>query len=58
MGLMLASAISTFSLCFIMCPIDCLSTRYFNQPYDNNGQGILYNNAFEGGIKIIRIEGL
>jgi len=29
-GLMCCSAISTFWLCTLMCPIDGLSTRYFN----------------------------
>ena len=32
--MVLASAMSTTVTCIAMCPIDGISTRYFNQPYD------------------------
>jgi solute carrier family 25 protein 34/35 len=57
-GSMCASAISTFCLCVLMCPIDCMATRYFSQPHDAQGRGVLYNNVLDASQKIIRVEGV
>ena len=56
-GMILASAFSTFWLCVLMCPFDCLATRQSCQNFNLQGQGLLYKNFNHGAITIMKTEG-
>ncbi|OXA64673.1 solute carrier family 25 member 35 [Folsomia candida] len=53
-----ASMIAGVFVSFFMAPFDLISTRFYNQGVDKYGNGILYKNIMECGMKIGQSEGL
>jgi len=53
-----ASMIAGVFVSFFMAPFDLISTRFYNQGVDKYGNGIMYKNIMECGLKIARSEGL
>lgn len=52
-----SSLLATLIACLAMSPLDVVTTRIYNQKYDN-GVGTLYKGTADCFIKIVRIEGV
>uniref|UniRef100_T1H4T5 Mitochondrial carrier protein n=1 Tax=Megaselia scalaris TaxID=36166 RepID=T1H4T5_MEGSC len=52
-----SAMVSGACTCIAMCPFDVVSTRIFNQPYDDKGRGLIYKNIVDCFIKTYKAEG-
>ncbi|XP_044754935.1 solute carrier family 25 member 35-like [Coccinella septempunctata] len=54
----IASMIGGIAISVLVTPFDLILTRLYNQPVDNLGRGLLYNNYLDCVSRIYRIEGI